>query len=65
MKRIEGMQDAGLDLGRPDSPELQEYINRHPWPHVRKMREFVASQLVKPVMIEGDERQTSEGTDSL
>lgn len=65
-KRIEGMQDAGLELGMPElTPELQEYIDRHPWPHIKSMREFVAKQLVKPVMIREDERPTSEGTDSL
>ena len=47
-KRIEGLQDASLELGMPVlPPDLQEYVDRHPWPSVRAMREFVAKQLVK------------------
>lgn len=34
-KKIEGMQD----------PRLQEYIDRHEWPHVRAMRRHVVEQL--------------------
>lgn len=64
-KRIEGLQDASLEIGKPQlTPELQEYVDRHNWPHVKAMREFVARQLVEPVMIKEDDRTSGSGANS-
>lgn len=64
-KRIEGLQDASLEIGKPDlPPDLQEYVDRHPWKNVKQMREFVARQLIEPVMIKEDDRTSGSGANS-
>lgn len=46
-KHIEGMQDANLELGRPELPEdMQRYVDTHPqWPHITAMRQHIVDQL--------------------
>lgn len=54
-KNIEGMQDASLEIGRPVlTAELQDYVDRHPWPHVKAMRQFVAEQLLEVTEVEDE-----------